>query len=511
MLDLGFKDELDGILEQLPEKRRTHLVSATFPHAVKALADRFQNDPMHVAGTAHGAAHADIEHVALKIGSRDHYAVLVNLLLLAGEERTLVFVRTREDTTALADKLAADGFLALPINGDLAQSQRTRTLQAFRRGAIHTLIATDVAARGLDISDVTTVVHVDPPIDSATYVHRSGRTGRAGQKGRSVMLVVKSRESRTRRLYWNAKVEAVWESPPGADEVAAHQLARAGERARAALELAGKVTAAHRDAAVHLLQDRDPVDVVAVLLGQAAVGVRAPFEVTGARVPAGPVAGVAVAAARSKSSPGAVTASAAEDVATVGAPAPVAAPGKPQPRVAAASVAPPQRPVASPANPQPRVAAAPETPPVASVPAVPPPPPIRRLPASQRGRPGSLPSWRRERGADEPRDAGPAVESTVVPSSSGFTRFRVNWGSRDGANASRVLGHVCRRGGIESHMVGAITVQFATTTFEVASGVVPSFLKRVKAPDRRDPHLVISVEGRKPVRSVGDHDASGES
>lgn len=99
----------------------------------------------------------------------------------------------------------------------------------------------------------------------------------------------------------------------------------------------------------------------------------------------------------------------------------------------------------------------------------------------------------------------------MVPSSSGFTRFRVNWGSRDGANASRVLGHVCRRGGIESHMVGAITVQFATTTFEVASGVVPSFLKRVKAPDRRDPHLVISVEGRKPVRSVGDHDASGES
>ncbi|MEO6595640.1 MAG: DEAD/DEAH box helicase, partial [Planctomycetota bacterium] len=417
MLDLGFKDELDGILEQLPEKRRTHLVSATFPHAVKSLADRFQNNALHVAGSVHGAAHDDIEHVALKIGSRDHYAVLVNLLLLAGDERTLVFVRTREDTTALADKLAADGFLALPINGDLAQAQRTRTLQAFRRGAIHTLIATDVAARGLDISDVMTVVHVDPPIDTATYVHRSGRTGRAGQKGRSCMLVVKSRESKMRRLYYSAKVEAVWESPPGAEEVAAHQLARASERARAALAVAGTGTAAQREAAVRLLQGRDAEAVIAVLLGQAAAGVRAPFQVTGARAPA---AALEAPVAKAHASP------------------------RPKSAPAAALPAPTL------------VGAAAEVPP-------PPPLPTRRLAAAQRGRPGSLPSWRREGAAPEPTEPAPASTS------SGFTRFRVNWGSRDGADARRVLAHVCRRGGLESHMVGAISVQVAATTFEVST------------------------------------------
>ena len=446
MLDLGFKDELDAILEALPGKRRTHLVSATFPTSVKALADRFQSHALHVAGSAVGGAHDDIEHVALKIGSRDHYAVLVNLLLLAGDERTLVFVRTREDTTALADKLAGDGFLAMPINGDLAQAQRTRTLQAFRRGAIHTLIATDVAARGLDIVDVRTVVHADLPLDAETYVHRSGRTGRAGQKGRSCMLVVKSREGRARRLYHDARVEARWELSPGADEVAAHQLERARERAEAALATTGSATAAQRAAVARLLQDRDPQAVVAVLLAQAATGVRAPFEVVGARVP--------VAA---KSPPPVPVAKAASAHATA---------------VAAAAPAPPEATV----------------------------PPSRRLAPGQRGRPGALPSWRREAAAPAPASA----------SAQAFTRFRINWGTRDGADARRVLAHVCRRGGIESHMVGAIAVHVAGTTFEVDRVVAEEFAKRVQRPDRRDPHLVIVVDEPKHA-ARRPHDASTEA
>jgi ATP-dependent RNA helicase DeaD len=276
MLDLGFKDELDAILEALPAERRTHLVSATFAPEVLALADRFQRNPLLVAGQRPGAAHADIEHIAVRIPPRGHYSALVNLLLLAGEDRTLVFVRTREDTATLADKLAADGFTALPISGDLAQAQRTRTLQAFRRGTVRTLIATDVAARGLDIQDVTMVVHVDPPIDSETYVHRSGRTGRAGQKGKSVQLALKSHEGKLRRIYAQTKVTPIWMFPPSPDAVKKRQMERAEKHAMSAIA-AHTLTEGQRAVAQHLLRDRDPVDVVAALLMQAGEGPRPPF------------------------------------------------------------------------------------------------------------------------------------------------------------------------------------------------------------------------------------------
>lgn len=433
MLDLGFKDELDAIVMALPKARRTHLVSATFPTAVKALADRCQRDALLVAGTPMGKAHGDIEHIALKVGARDHYAVLVNLLLLAGEDRTLVFVRTREDTQALADKLAGDGFLAMPIHGDLAQAQRTRTLQAFRQGTIHTLIATDVAARGLDIADVTAVVNVDPPIDADTYVHRSGRTGRAGQKGRSYLLVVKSREMRMRRLYQLARVTPKWEASPGAAEVAMHQLERARQRAAEALDSATPLSPAMLAVANQLLAGRDAATVVGTLLLRTALGVRPPFEVHGAREPR-----------------------------------PVAPP--PAPREPAAAAPPSKAPLpavaADDAAPGPTTAEPPRT---------------RRLSATQRGRAGAPPSWH-----TRPKEPGAA------PS---FTRFRINWGRRDGADPRRVMAHVCRRGQVESHLVGAIAVQFAFTTFEIASEAAATFQRRAQRPDRRDPHLVIDLEG----------------
>ncbi|MCA8949074.1 MAG: DEAD/DEAH box helicase, partial [Planctomycetes bacterium] len=238
MLDLGFKDELDGIVDQLPDERRTHLVSATFPRAVLELANRFQREPLLIEGTAPDAVHADIEHIAYKIGSREHYGALVNLLLLAGDERTLVFVRTREDTVALADRLHADGFAALPLNGDLAQRQRTRTLDAFKQGTVRTLIATDVAARGLDVESVTRVVHVHPPIDSATYVHRSGRTGRAGNKGQSLMFVTRPLAARAERLYRGANVEPRWTTIPGRAAVYDHKLGATAAAAEAAIAAA---------------------------------------------------------------------------------------------------------------------------------------------------------------------------------------------------------------------------------------------------------------------------------
>ncbi|MCU0862838.1 MAG: DEAD/DEAH box helicase [Planctomycetes bacterium] len=467
MLDLGFKDELDAILAELPKERRTHLVSATFPQAVKALADRFQKNALLVAGTPIGQTHADIEHVALKVGAREHYAVLVNLLLLAGDQRTLVFVRTREDTSGLADKLAGDGFLALPIHGDLAQAQRTRTLQAFRRGSIHTLIATDVAARGLDITDVTTVVHFDPPIDAETYVHRSGRTGRAGQKGRSYMLVVKSRANFAQRLYREARVKERWEACPGAAEVRGVQLQRAGERAMAILANAAP-DADQRAIAARLLEGRDAETVVAALLATAASGVREPFEVQMARDPvttallATPVAGAQVARAKA-AAVAAEPAAAVEAAEAADAPAP--APAAPASRFAPRA----------PAAPAPAAHRASKA--AAHAPAAP--AHERRLSATQRGKPGSLPTWRR------PDQPAPVNET-------GFVRFRINWGTRDGAEPRRVLAHVCRRGDIDGQLIGAIEVHPSMTTFAVAAGAAQQFERRASRPDRRDPHLVIA-------------------
>ena len=476
MLDLGFKDELDGILAALPKERRTHLVSATFAPNVQALADRFQSSPILVAGTPAGAAHADIEHIALKVGARDHYAALVNLLLLAGDERTLVFVRTREGTSALADKLAGDGFLAMPIHGDLAQSQRTRTLQAFRRGAIHTLIATDVAARGLDITDVTSVVHFDPPIDAETYVHRSGRTGRAGQKGRSYMFVVKSRANFARRLFHEARVKERWEGCPGPAEVRAHRLEQAGDRAAHALTAATPPGAAERAIADNLLAGRDAAAVVAMLLGQMATGPCEPSAVAVERdVPVG-------GAAKTSAKASAAVAASASPAVTGEASAPTvetAAPTSSTPTAktpAAALAVPPAAPPA----------VAPAAPPAVAAPEA---PPVRRLAPEKRGKAGAPPAWQRP-AAPEPMERGPYGDRDR--DGGGFLRFRINWGSRDGADPRRIMAHVCRRGGIDSDAVGQIRVQFGFSTFEIAAPVADHFERSARRPDRRDPHLVIA-------------------
>ncbi len=493
MLDLGFKDELDAILAALPPTRRTHLVSATFPAAVRALADRFQRSPKLVAGTPAGASHGDIEHIAVKVGSREHYAVLVNLLLLAGDERTLVFVRTREDTSALADKLAGDGFLALPIHGDLAQAQRTRTLQAFRRGTIHTLIATDVAARGLDIADVTTVVHFDPPIDAETYVHRSGRTGRAGQKGRSYMLVMKSRANFVRRLYYQARIEADLQGAPGAAEVRAMQQARAAQRALALVAELPAPTPELRATAARLLAGRDPVAVVAAMVAHASAGVREPFEVAVERaIEPGLLTGMLPGEAEAAGEPGGASEATPDDQDTLAVEPAGELAAAPEPGVDPALAAPTgggPRPAAQPATgtkgapaqkkqrPARPASAAPVVPAAGAAQPVAAPMPVRKLAAEQRGRAGAAPSWQRKE--VRPRGGAP------------FAHFRINWGARDGADPRRVLAHVCRRTGIEGHLIGAIDVHANVTTFGVAVEVVADFERKAARPDRRDPHLVI--------------------
>jgi ATP-dependent RNA helicase DeaD len=277
MLDMGFREELEGILDGTPTERRTHLVSATFPAGIQSLAARYQREPFAIEGTRLGDANQDIEHLGYLVHPTDRYAALVNLLLLADGERTLVFVKLRAEALELAEKLEADGFAALPLSGELVQSQRDRTLAAFRAGKVSVLVATDVAARGLDVPDVMTVVHTSPPMDAQVYTHRSGRTGRAGKRGRSVSLVPPKYRRKIARLMAEAGVE--FEYQPLPDARAVRRIVR--ERAQAALRaeldaaLAAGPAEEHLEHARDLLGERAAPALVAALLARLAPATRA--------------------------------------------------------------------------------------------------------------------------------------------------------------------------------------------------------------------------------------------
>jgi ATP-dependent RNA helicase DeaD len=219
MFDLGFREALETLLSAVPENCLKHLVSATFPRAVVALSARFQKNAMSVTGESGEAAHADITHVAHLIHPRERYAALVNVLLLDPELRTLIFVRTRADASDVAGRLANDGFRAGALSGDLAQAERTRMLDAFRKGSLAILVCTDVASRGIDVPEIARVVHAELPDNSEVLTHRSGRTGRAGRKGVSIMLVAANQYRFAENLLRSANVRADLQPAPSPQEV----------------------------------------------------------------------------------------------------------------------------------------------------------------------------------------------------------------------------------------------------------------------------------------------------
>ena len=268
MLDMGFRDELDAIIDALPAERRSHLVSATFPAGVRRVADRFQVAPMHLQGTALGEANDDIDHVAHVVPRGQAYGALVNVLLLALGERVLVFVDRRDEAAELAEKLSGDGFGALPFSGDLSQAQRTRTLHAFRTGTIPVLVSTDVAARGIDVPDISMVVHMSAPRDADGYTHRSGRTGRAGRRGRSLLLVPPQGQRWVTRLLAAANIEADWQPVPTPAKVRKAVTKRTRKQLLARL---GEVAPAEKNLqyAAQLLEGQDPAAVIAALLEMA--------------------------------------------------------------------------------------------------------------------------------------------------------------------------------------------------------------------------------------------------
>ena len=219
MLDLGFREDIEAILDFPPPEHRTHLVSATFPREVKALADRVQKDPVQVEGTPLGTANLDIEHLIHLVQPRERLAAIINLLLETPGSQSLVFARTRADVADISAALSEAGFVIAMLSGEMEQAERNRALAAFKRGNVDALVATDVAARGIDVQDVARVLHAEPPTDADAYTHRSGRTGRAGKKGISSVLVTERELPRTVALLGRARVGWRFAPIPSAEAI----------------------------------------------------------------------------------------------------------------------------------------------------------------------------------------------------------------------------------------------------------------------------------------------------
>ena len=226
MLDLGFREDLEHILAATPPDRRTLLFSATIPREIAALAKKHQKGAFRIAASPDDEAHGDIEYRAVTIPPHERDHAIVNLLRYFDSRGALVFVATREAVRHLHGNLLERGFEVVPLSGELSQPERTRALQALRDGHARVCVATDVAARGLDLPDLGLVIHGDLPNDPQILTHRSGRTGRAGRKGTSVLLVPHSRRRFAERLLAAARIDALWSPPPTADEVRAKDRVR---------------------------------------------------------------------------------------------------------------------------------------------------------------------------------------------------------------------------------------------------------------------------------------------
>ncbi len=189
MLNMGFKEELDKILSRMPEQRVTWLFSATMDKGVTRIAKNYQHDPVEVSVGGRNESAANIEHLCFMVHEKDRYQALKRILDFLPEIYGLVFCRTRAETQQVAEKLMQDGYQAESLHGDLSQAQRDAVMRKFRQKTISILVATDVAARGLDVDDITHVIHYKLSDEIAAYTHRSGRTARAGKSGVSIALI----------------------------------------------------------------------------------------------------------------------------------------------------------------------------------------------------------------------------------------------------------------------------------------------------------------------------------
>ncbi|RST30825.1 DEAD/DEAH box helicase [Sphingomonas ginkgonis] len=264
MLDMGFREELEEILDATPETRRTLLFSATMPRPIVALAKRYTRDAHRIETLGERAGHADIAYQAVTVAPADLEHAVVNVLRFHEAETAILFCATREAVRRLHATLSERGFKAVSLSGEMSQSERNHALQALRDGRARVCVATDVAARGIDLPSVSLVIHVELPRDVEALQHRSGRTGRAGRKGTAVLLVPFRARRKVDALLRQAKIQAEWLQPPSADDIRA----RDRDRLFAALAVPPEADDDDREFARQLAEALTP-EAMALALAQA--------------------------------------------------------------------------------------------------------------------------------------------------------------------------------------------------------------------------------------------------
>lgn len=264
MLDMGFIDDIEGILDKVPEKRQTLLFSATMPEEIRRLANKYLREPEYVTVSRNSITVPQIEQVYYETKERTKVEDLCRILDTANVTAAIIFCRTKRGVDELVAALQARGYPAAGLHGDLSQYQRNQVMRQFKTGQLDLLVATDVAARGLDIENVSHVINYDIPQDVEFYVHRIGRTGRAGRTGVAVTLITPRDYRQLRLIERITKTRIRREQLPSAGDIAERQKENIKERLQRVIE-EGKL-AYYRSVVDPLLDDYDPVDIAAAAL-----------------------------------------------------------------------------------------------------------------------------------------------------------------------------------------------------------------------------------------------------
>jgi ATP-dependent RNA helicase DeaD len=262
MLDMGFREELEEILDATPETRRTLLFSATLPPTIVNLARRYQREALRISTVGDDRGHGDIAYQAITVSPSEIENAVVNLLRFHEAETAILFCATREKVRHLHATLQERGFAVVALSGEHSQQERNLAMQALRDRRARVCVATDVAARGIDLPSVSLVVHVEIPRDAEALQHRSGRTGRAGKKGTAAIIVPYPRRHRVESMLRGAKIDAEWIEAPTREMITAQ------DRERLLANLLAPVEFDEEDRALasRLLAERSPEDIAAALV-----------------------------------------------------------------------------------------------------------------------------------------------------------------------------------------------------------------------------------------------------